>query len=465
MTSEAAGRAPGARPSANPRPGGGDLRQLYVWTWLPQAQDPVVAGVLTRTGTHLAGQEVLNFTYANSYRAHPKATSLFAPELPLVPGTFNPTVPGRRLPIGADLSATGVLSMGGPPVPSRRRSPLAMHGCLRDAAPDAWGRRVINLRLAGDPEVELSELSYLAAAGSDRIGALDFQGSATTYVARGDGATLEQLTLMAELVEAGEELPAELAAAAGHGTSIGGARPKALLEDRGRHLIAKFPSSTDTRPVVKAEAAAMLLAARVGITVAPVELRHVAGRDVLLVERFDRPSVGGRRQMLSALTVLGYDELGSRHASYAELAEAVRTGPWTKPGDTLRELYTRLVFNVCVGNNDDHLRNHATFWDGERLELTPAYDLAPSPRSTAVSSQAIGITRNQDRASQLRLCRQVATEFQLRRAEAEQVIEAVVSTIHQDWDEVCDQARLTQAERDTLWQREFLNPYIFYDQP
>lgn len=392
---------------------------------------------------------LLSFTYAASYRERAGAVSLLTPELPLQPGTFDPTAPGR----------------GGAGLASRRRSPLPLHGCLRDAAPDAWGRRVINLRTAANPEAELSELVYLASSSSDRIGALDFQESATQYVPRGQGATLEQLMRMAELVEAGQVIPPDLAAAADHGTSIGGARPKAVLEDRGRHLIAKFSSSTDTRPVVKAEAAAMLLAARVGIAVAPVEVRDVAGRATLLVERFDRPPGGSRRQMLSALTILGYDAMGSRHASYAELAEAIRTGPWTDTAATLRELYTRLVFNVCIGNNDDHLRNHAAFWDGQRLQLTPAYDLAPQPRSTQVSTQAIGITRDGRRDSQLWLCRQVAADFLLSPATAQEIIDRVVTIIASDWSEVCDEAQLTEAERAMLWQREFLNPYLFYDQP
>lgn len=440
--------------------------RLYVWVWLPGATTPVVAGVLTRTGNRFAGDEVLAFTYAASYRARPEAVSLFTPELPVLPGTFDPTVPGRS-PGHVDavaLRSASPFSVGAA-VPSRRRSPLPMHGCLRDAAPDAWGRRVINLRLAGNPDADLSELAYLGASGSDRIGALDFQESATGYVPRTQGATLEQLVHMAELVEAGQVMPPDLVAAAGHGTSIGGARPKALLDDGGRRLIAKFSSSTDTRPVVKAEGAAMLLAARIGMTVAPVEVRDISGRSVLLVERFDRPSGGSRRQMVSALTILGYDAMGSRHSSYAELAEAIRTGPWTDTMATLRELYTRLVFNVCIGNNDDHLRNVAAFWNGHHLELTPAYDLAPQPRSTPVSSQAIGITRDGRRHSQLWLCRQVAGDYLLTPAAAQEIIDHVVTTIRRDWSDVCDQARLTTAERASLWQREFLNPYIFFDQP
>ena len=426
-------------------PGGGSPRsgagRVFVWVWLPGAVEPVVAGVLARARGLLHGQPVLAFRYASSYRARPGSISLFPPELPLSGEVFDP----RRVP---------------------RREPLALAGCLRDAAPDAWGRRVVNLRLASDPDLELSEITYLLGSGSNRIGALDFQEEPDRYVPRDDGATLEQLLRVAELVEAGLPLPPELEAAAQHGTSIGGARPKAVLTDGERQLIAKFSSATDTRPVVKAEAVAMLLAARAGLSVAPVEVRRVAGKDVLLVERFDRVGVGpARRLMVSMLTVLGVGEMNSRYSSYAELAGAIRTGPWVRVPETLREVYARLVFNVCVGNTDDHLRNHAAFWDGTSLELTPAYDLAPQVRSTNTASQAIGITRDGARASQLRLCREVAAEFLISPAGADEIIDLVVTTIHDQWDDACDQACLTRAERAELMGREFLNPYVGYSAP
>lgn len=420
-----------------------DRRQrLFVWVWLPGATDPVVAGSITRTDNLLGGEPVLVYTYARSYReGRPGAISLFPPELPLRPGTFDPSAP-----IGA-------------------RLPLAVHSCLRDAAPDAWGRRVLNLRMAGNPASDLSELTYLAESGSDRIGALDFQDSATEYRHRGESATLEQLMQAAELVDSGQGVPDELAAAAGHGTSIGGARPKALLSDGGRHLIAKFSSTTDTRPVVQSEAVATLLAARAGLSVPAASILDVAGRDVLLLERFDRGPNGTRRLMLSALTLLGQTEMTSRHSSYVELADAIRTGPWSDIPATLRELFTRLVFNVCIGNTDDHLRNHAAFWDGTKLQLTPAYDLSPQPRPTSVATHAIGLTRTGERHSQLRNCRDAAVEFHLDRRAADDVIDHVVAAIREGWQEACDLARLTSAEAATLMEREFLNPYIFYDQP
>ncbi len=439
MTSEQVNRQPGRTPD-----------RAYAWVWLPGADVPVVGGVLGSTGDVLDSETVLAFRYAASYLARPEAISLFTPELPLSDATYDP----RR---------------------STDREPLPLAGCLRDAAPDAWGRRVINLRRAGNPEADLGEMTYLLSSGSNRIGGLDFQASPTEYVARDEDATLEQLLQLAALVEAGEPVPQSLEAAAQHGTSIGGARPKALLVDGHRQLVAKFSSTTDTRPVVKAEAVAMLLAARAGLDVAPVEVRRVSGSDVLLVERFDRlpthsADAGSRtnpsrRLMLSMLTVLGYTAMSSRHASYAEIAAAIRTGPWLDVPGTLIELYRRLVLNVIVGNNDDHLRNHATFWDGRHLTLTPAYDVAPQPRSTSVSTQAIGITRDGRRASQLWLCLEVAGDFLLSHAQAKEIVDELVDLVHRDWIDVCEQAGLSLTERADLWHREVLNPYIEYTQP
>ena len=430
MTSEAV--------TSSPKPA---RKQLYVWAWLPNALEPVVAGVLTRTDRQVRNESVLAFTYAQSYRERPKAISLYSAELPLQSATMLPSEPKPG------------------------RSPLALHGCLRDGAPDAWGRRVINLRLAGSPETDLNELTYLTESGSDRIGALDFQDSASHYTHRGEAASLEQLLHAAELIEAGAILPADLEAAAGHGTSIGGATPKALLVDGKRQLIAKFASTTDTRPVIQAEAAATFLAGRVGIRVAHSEIRTVAGRKVLLLERFDRGVSGHRTQMLSALTILGVHEMDARYSSYPDLADAIRKGPLDDIPRTLRELFTRLVFNVCIGNTDDHLRNHTAFWDGQRLRLTPAFDLTPQPRSGQIATHAIALTRTGERHSQLRLCRQVAVEFQLSAKEADQIIDHVISTIQSSWKDAVNHAELSARQAESLMGREFLNPYIWYDQP
>lgn len=412
------------------------LAEAYVWIWLPDATEPVVAGRLHRDG------ERLIFNYGQSYLDRGNAIPIYLPELPLKRGAIPP--------------GTG----------------LSLAGCLRDAAPDAWGRRVILNRLLGvrgrDADIgALDELSYLLNSGSDRIGALDFQRSASDYIHRTDQtATLEELLQAAERVEKGVPLPPGLDQALFHGSSLGGARPKAPIDDENRKLIAKFSSSTDTYNVVKAEYVAMRLAARAGLQAAPVSLKHSAGKDVLLVERFDRNSTDNgwqRRSMVSALTLFGLDEMMARYASYEDLAEIIRHR-FTAPKATLRELFGRLVFNILCGNTDDHARNHAAFWNGKELTLTPAYDICPQGRTGNEASQAMLITGDR-RMSNLATCLEAAPHFQLNTIEAEEIIARQVEAIHDHWEEVCGEASLNETERRLLGGHIFLNRFIFENAP
>ena len=410
--------------------------EAFVWIWLPDATEPVVAGRIARTGATYA------FNYGQSYLALDGAVPIYLPELPLRRGAITPD------------------------------PPLAMAGCLRDGAPDAWGRRVIINRLTGlkgaaAAEVEFDELTFLLNSGSDRAGALDFQASAHEYRPRLESeASLEELMEAAGRVERGEPIPAELERALFHGSSIGGARPKALIAAHGRKFIAKFAAANDSYPVVKAEFLAMRLAAQVGLAVAQVELVQAAGKDVLLVERFDRAPVGEtwrRRAMVSALTLFGMDEMHARYASYAELADLIRAR-FTAPRATLRELFARLVFNVLCGNTDDHARNHAAFWDGTHLTLTPAYDLCPQNRTGREATQAM-LIQGEDRRSQLEACRAAAGRFHLDDGEARALIDAQAAQIRAGWADACDEARLGPVERDFLWRRQFLNGYAFDSYP
>jgi serine/threonine-protein kinase HipA len=409
-----------------------DPQTAFVWTWLPGAVEPVVAGRIDADGP------LFTFTYGRSYRERSDAVPLYEPELPLVPGTLRP--------------ADG----------------LTIAGCLRDSGPDSWGQRVILAQHAGHPTStsdvsELSLLTYLLESGSDRIGGLDFQTSASEYVPRTNlSATLEQLMAAAADLEAGHTLPLPLAEALTRGTSIGGARPKVLLADADRSLIAKFASTTDIRPVVKAEGVAMELARRAGLNVAPTQVTRVAGKDVLLVERFDRPEGGHRRHLVSALTILGLDEFtGARYGSYALLADHIR-GSFTHPKATLRELFSRVVFNILVGNTDDHPRNHAAFVNADRsLTLTPAYDICPQPRSVPQASQAMAIGRNGERSSQLSTCLAACEVYLLDTSQAQSIIDAQVDVIRTQWRDAADVAGLTELDRQQLFGREILNEFAF----
>jgi serine/threonine-protein kinase HipA len=394
-------------------------------------EDPVVAGALDPVGDRL------HFVYGRSYLARPDAVPLYLPELPLRPGDQPP-------PDGMDLA-----------------------GCLADGTPDAWGRRIILRRVHGGDSRDidtaaLPTLTYLLESGTDRIGANDFQPSPEIYVPRETDATLEELLTAADRLQAGEPFSADIDRVLDAGSSVGGARPKATLTaDDGRALIAKFSTLTDTYPVVRGEAVAMELARRAGLDVAGTERVAVLDRDVLLVDRFDRvPGTSRRRGLVSALTLLGLGEMYARYATYPELAQIVRSRS-TDPQATLVELFGRLVFNVLIGNRDDHARNHAAFWDGHALTLTPAYDLDPQPRDTGEATQAMAITRRGDRRSRLATCLDAADEFLLSDAEARAIVERLVQSVVDGFADAADAVGLTELDRQLLWRRAFLHPYAF----
>jgi serine/threonine-protein kinase HipA len=347
-----------------------------------------------------------------------------------------------------------------------------MPNAIRDAAPDAWGRRIILNRQFGAKgknldTIELDELTFLLESGSDRIGALDFQESAEHYKARErGGASLDELLTAAERVEKGTPLTPELGQALLNGTSIGGARPKTTITSDDKKYVAKFSSQSDLYSVVKAEYIAMRLADEAGLNVAPVCLERTAGKDVLLVERFDRERKDGawtRKMMVSALTLLELDEMMARYASYESLATIIRHR-FTEPKETLRELYSRIVFNVLCGNTDDHARNHAAFWDGSRPTLTPAYDICPQSRSGGEAHQAMRILGGENR-SQIALCLKAAPLFLLNEVKARTIVKEQVNVIKVRWSSVCKEARLSEVDKNIFWRRQFLNPYAFIDAP
>ena len=181
---------------------------------------------------------------------------------------------------------------------------------------------------------------------------------------------------------------------------------------------------------------------------------------MLLVERFDRVKKGRswtRKPMVSALTLLGLDEMMARYASYEKLAEIIRQR-FSNPKDTLKELFSRLVFNILCGNTDDHARNHAAFWDGKALSLTPAYDICPQGRAGNEAGQAMKISGNNNLA-RLATCLEAAPSFLLSKHDAGLIFDHLIDTIRQHWDSVCEEAELSPADSQLLWGRQFLNPF------
>ena len=409
-------------------------KEAFVWIWLPDETEPIVAGRLEADNGNVL------FNYGKSYLDRTgdskPAIAIYEHELPLKAGVL-------PLPEG-----------------------LAMPGCIRDAAPDAWGRRVIinkkfGLKGSSIDTAELDELTYLLESGSDRIGALDFQRSPTEYVPRRSAnVNIEELIESAERVEKGIALTPELDQALFHGSSIGGARPKALVQEQGIKYVAKFSSTTDLYSVVKAEFIAMQLAELAGLNAAPVKLVKAASKDVLLIKRFDREPKGkkwARKAMVSALTLLQLDDMMARYASYEDLTEIIRHR-FADPKHTLKELFYRLVFNILCGNTDDHARNHAAFWDGKTLTLTPAYDICPQGRTGNEASQAMLISGDNN-LSQLKTCLETAHNFLLSEEDAREIFGNLIATIEQHWETVCEEAELNEVDKKLLWRRQFLNPY------
>lgn len=400
----------------------------YVWTWLPGADEPIVAGRVDQVG------DELRFAYGRSYLRRPDAIPLQPDGLPLEAGQQRP--------------ATG----------------LDAHGVLRDAAPDSWGMQVILRRRIGvdaDDTTALPLIAYLVESGSNRIGALDFQATPDHYEARMTHGTLDELVEAGDRLARGLPFSPELDDALTYGSAVGGARPKALLVDGDRQLIAKFSVSTDTFPWMQAEAIGMELARRCGVDTASTTLTAAAGRDVLLVERFDRSAAGARRSVLSALTLLGLHELAARHGSYVDFAEQIRLG-FAAPDATLHELFRRIVVNVLVGNTDDHPRNHAAFWDGATLALTPAFDICPQPRSTGEAMQVMAFGADGERRTRLAACVGAAGVFQMSAREASSVVDECTTVVEEQYDDVCAKVGARDATRDLLWHRSVANRSVFY---
>lgn len=406
-------------------------KPVYVWIWLAGQQNPVPAGVLEQRTD--AG---LSFRYGNKYVERADAISIYRPELPLEAGIwFEPT------------------------------EDLGMPGCIRDAAPDSWGRRVITSALTGQrgPSADvtaLSETVYLLHSGSNRFGAIDFQESAETFIPRGNAANLDDLHKASQLVDEGETLPKDLADALVGGTTIGGARPKALLTSGNVQFLAKFSTSSDTFDVVGAEAASNVLAKACGIDVADSQLATSLGKKVLLTKRFDRPEEGVRRAVVSGLTMLGLGEMTARYGSYPDLLQVLKSQA-LQPEKLGEKLFRRIAFNIAISNTDDHLRNHAAFWDGANLELTPAFDLSPMNRVGEEAAQAIAYSANGNRQSNLASLVASHHEYDLSQNQAKTLISNLVETINDKWESAADEAQLTLQSRQYLWHRQFLNRGIF----
>ncbi|MBF0305542.1 MAG: type II toxin-antitoxin system HipA family toxin [Alphaproteobacteria bacterium] len=254
-----------------------------------------------------------------------------------------------------------------------------MFGALLDSGPDRWGNRLLDERFAEKARPP-TILDRLLLAGDDRAGALAFGPTADAPVLRPAMVPIRDLAAVEEAMvrfDAGERLEPDLAVLA-NGTSLGGARPKATVRRTDGGLwLAKFRRKADAIDVVRAEHATMTLAAAAGLRVADTEVVSLgANREALLVRRFDR-CLDDRRPYLSALSLTGRAETDVG-GGYPEIADAMRPHQVGSGRADLVELYRRMVFNVAIGNTDDHLKNHGFLRAEGGWTLSPAFDVVPT---------------------------------------------------------------------------------------
>lgn len=336
-------------------------RECFVYIQLPGSLDVVTCGrfvqQLTRTGV-LVGR----FVYGQSYRARQDAVALDDVHLPITTRTYE----------------TAALN--------------GIFGALRDASPDAWGRLVIDRQLG---RTELTEVDYLLQSPEDRAGALSFGRGTVPPAPVWEYNRTIQLPDLLEVARTLQEEPTgltlpprlqQIQQLLEPRTSMGGARPKNVVEDAEGLWVAKFPQPKDRWNYAVVEAALLALARRCEIQSPPTRIERVGDESVLLVKRFDRERWTGpgngylRPRMVSALTVLDADDSGTdlRNWSYVLLADEL--GRWSRRNRADRaELFRRMVFNALVSNTDDHPRNHALIAPGREWQLAPAYDITPDP--------------------------------------------------------------------------------------
>lgn len=328
--------------------------EAYVYIQLPGTLDTVPAALL-RVQTLPDGTQVGRLRYGHRYLARPEAVALDPFRLPLAKQVFEFT------------------QLKGIP------------GAVRDAAPDAWGRRVIEHKLERGP-ADLREIDYLLHGPQDGAGYLSFGLKAEPPATRRSynrTHQLGELVAAAQAIEDGKRLAAHVLEQLDPGTSMGGARPKATIEDGSRLWLGKFPAKDDRCNLQRVEYATLDLARRCGLNVTQARLQAVGRHDVLMLQRFDREHTEGgylRFGLVSGLTVLdcGDSHLDRDRWSYPLLADNLRR--WSdKPEADCAELFRRMVFNAAVTNNDDHPRNHALLRRQKGWRLSPAYDLVPAP--------------------------------------------------------------------------------------
>ncbi len=401
------------------------MRDCFVYI-VPPGATTFVTAARYRWLPDRGGLPLGQLVYGRRYLARPDAVPIDPIELPLTANVYE------------------TRTLGG------------VFGALRDAAPDHWGRRVIQRHVQA---VELPEIDYLLQSPDDRAGALGFGLGAEPPSPKrkfNQSMDLAKLQAAADAVLSDDERSASDVVAAQVeellliGTSMGGARPKAVVESGGALWIAKFNCSTDRWNNARVEHAMLRLAEACGLRVATSRVGTVGDRDLLLVKRFDRePAPGGyrRARMLSALTLLrAGDTIRDRDRwSYPLLAEELRR-LCARPSEDAQELFRRMAFNALISNSDDHPRNHAFIALAGHWQLSPAYDLTPTS-PTSLERRDLALTcGDRGRIANAENLLSQCGRFLLARDAAERILDETEAQVRARWYEIA--RREGVSERD-----------------
>lgn len=404
-------------------------QRAYVYLQLPQSLEVVTAGFYELGFPQAQGVATGSFVYNPAYLKRPDAVPLEPYELPLSPRRFR------------TVKLKGIF------------------GALRDASPDAWGRRIIEKHTG---RTDLTELDYLLYSPEDRAGALSF---GRDKLPPAPVRKFNQVIQLQALLTAAEQfmedetqgkpgIPDQMFELLQPGTSMGGARPKNVVEDNEGLWLAKFPDKSDRWNNARVEGAMLSLAQECGLRVARHRIDTVGGEDVLLVQRFDRTLTAEgylRHRMVSGLTALGAEDSHGDRAkwSYLLLADELRRRS-AQPAQDLEELFRRMVFNALISNTDDHPRNHALIAPTDKWELSPAYDLTPNPL-TSIEKRDLALscgTYNRY-ANRTNLLSQHG-QFKLSLVQATAIIDQIQQTVASRWHAVLRQRGTTQLECEKL---------------
>ena len=417
-----------------------DEQACYVYIQLPGTMETVPCASLKVRAVG-AGAFEGTFTYGKRYLARPEVVALDPFHLPL--------------------------SMR----PQKFTKLKGIPGAVRDASPDAWGRRVIQAKLQR-PEADIQEVEYLLSGPDDGAGNLSFGRTATPPAPRRPFNRTHQLAALIEAAEKLEEdgrLSHEVLEELEPGTSMGGARPKVTVEDDHKFWLAKLPEKADRHNMQRIEYATLELARAAGLRVCGTRLEPVGERHALLLDRFDRewnPDVNAywRYGLVSGLTVMDAEDghLGRERWSYPLLADELRR--WSvKSNDDRRELFLRMVFNAMVTNNDDHPRNHALLQTRGGWRLSPAYDILPVPMvSVERRDLALEVGRF-GRAASLYNILSHCEAFGLSKEEARALIDGMLNVVR-GWREFFVQRGVEQRSVEML-EQAMLPASFFRDAP